>query len=248
MPTIRNNDLRNSTSFRNLMREVLQTMCHRFNITTSPEDIAGFLQTFSVTIPPSLIPARDYYPIYDVLTLRLVDDEEWVVEPRSWGFLPRGWKPSAKIRTRKSFQRGKINARSETAHTTWPWRFAFPSQRCVLLASSFYEPFRDGGDANYTLPGRRVFAMAGLWDHFEGDDGKGNQENIDSCVLMTTDANALVASTRRGRMRQPVLLTDTDAIQRYCSLEITEHSDVQDLFAPWPDDQMECAEPADTKG
>ncbi|MEO2012910.1 MAG: SOS response-associated peptidase family protein [Fuerstiella sp.] len=216
-------------------------MCHRFKLTTSPEAVARFLESFSVTILPELLPSKDYYPIYDVLALRMVDDNEWAVEPRSWGFLPRSWKPTDRIRTRKSFQRGKINARSETVDQTWPWKFAFPTQRCVLLASSFYEPSRDGGDGNYTLPGHDMFCMAGLWDHFEGDDGKGNVESIDSCVMLTTDANTLVESTRKGRMRQPVVLTEVADIKRYCSLELTEHSQVANLFTPWPDDQMQYA-------
>lgn len=219
-------------------------MCHRFNITASPDDIAAFLQTFSVTLPPQLLPTGDYYPVYEVLCLRLLDDEQWSVEPRSWGFLPKAWKPTEKVRTRKSFQRGKINARSETVNTTWPWRFAFPHQRCVMLASSFYEPFRDGGDGNYAIPGHSVFAIAGLWDDFDGDDGKGNQEAVQSCVMLTTDANALVASTRKGRMRQPVVMTDPDAIRRYCSLEITEHQHLAELFAPWPDSMMKFSEPS----
>ena len=213
-------------------------MCHRFNITSSPDAIVDFLKAFRVEPQPTLFPDSDYFPRYNVLTLRMVDDNQWKLEPRSWGFLPKTWRPTDKIRTRKSFQRGKINARSETVDTTWPWKFAFPNQRCVLLASSFFEPCKDGGDGNYSIPGQSVFAIAGIWDHFDGDDGKGNHETIDSCVMLTTDANALVASTRNGRMRQPVLLTDPEAIHRYCSLEITEHSEIKDLFTPWSDNEM----------
>ena len=112
-------------------------MCHRFNLTTSQEMVATFLKSFSVTVPPALLPSKDYYPICEVLTLRMIGENEWTIEPRSWGFLPRNWKPSDKVRTRKSFQRGKINARSETVDQTWPWKLAFPAQRCVLLASCF---------------------------------------------------------------------------------------------------------------
>lgn len=218
-------------------------MCHRFNITASPDDIAEFLQNFSVTIQHELIPTKDLYPIYDVLCLRMTPDDKWTVEPRSWGFLPSAWKPTEKIRTRKSFQRGKINARSETVDTTWPWKFAFPGQRCVILASSFYEPYKDGGDGNYSLPEHKVFALAGLWDNFEGPDKKGNVESVNSCVMLTTAANALVETTRKGRMRQPVAITDPADIERYCSLEVREHQQIADIFQPWPDDQMHFQPP-----
>lgn len=221
-------------------------MCHRFNITSSPEDIANFLQTFSVTLQPELIPTKDYYPIYDVLCLRMLDDDQWTVEPRTWGFLHSAWKPTEKIRTRKSFQRNKINARSETVDTTWPWKFAFPHQRCVILASSFYEPYKNGGDGNYCVPEHSIFGIAGLWDDFSGDDGKGNQESVSSCVMLTTDANSLVASTRKGRMRQPVVLTEPEAIRQYCSLELVEHNQVSNLFAPILDQQLKFTEPTAT--
>ena len=218
-------------------------MCHRFNIKASTDAVAQFLDQFGVTLRSDSLPTKDYYPLYDVLILRMTDDSSWTLEPRSWGFLPRTWKPTKSVKTRKAFQRGKINARSETVDTTWPWKFAFPHQRCVLLASSFFEPFVEGGDANYSLPDHEVFAIAGLWDHFEGDDGKGNHETVDSCVMLTTDANALVASTRKGRMRQPLLFTDPSDIEQFCSLENTEHGQLKELWQPFPDDRMTCDTP-----
>ena len=112
-----------------------------------------------------------------------------------------------------------------------------------MLATSFYEPFREGGDGNYSLAGQTIFGIPGLWASFTGDDGKGNHESIESCVMLTTDANSLVESTRKGRMRQPVILTDPEDIQRYCSLEITEHQQLANLFSPWPDKNMHFARP-----
>lgn len=218
-------------------------MCHRYNLTPSPDAVVRFLESFRIDVSADVLPSKDYYPVYDVLTVRMIDDDKWALEPRSWGFLPKSWKPTSKVTTRKSFQRGKINARSETVHTTWPWKFAFPSQRCVMLASSLFEPFKDGGDAHYRLPEHDVFCFAGLWDHFEGDDGKGHHETVDSCVMLTTDANALVASTRKGRMRQPAILTSAADIKRYCSLEVTEHGQLNDLLTPWPAESMTVQTP-----
>lgn len=213
-------------------------MCHRFNLRASERQLADFLKSFPVVRIPQL-PLKDYYPLYDILVLRMVDDDEWIVEPRSWGFLPRSWKPTDRCKTAKAFQRGKINARSETVDTTWPWKFSFPTQRCMMLATSFYEPYREGGDGNYSLPGNVIFGIPGLWDNFEGDDGKGNLISVESCVMLTTDANPLVESTRKGRMRQPAIMTDPEDIQRYCSLEITEHEQLANLFSPWPDTSMD---------
>ncbi len=219
-------------------------MCHHYpGLKKQANDDPQVVEFSQRLITPDfrglLIPA-DCYPMYTVATLRINDVDDWLLENRAWGFLPRGWKPTAKVRTRKSFQRGKINARAETVHTTWPWKFAFSRQRCVMLAEGFYEPFKDGGEARYTLPDHPAFAFAALWDRFEGTDKDGNSEVVESCVLLTTEANALVAVTRSGRPRQPVILADEEAIRRYCSPEVTEHSQLQDLFEPWPDDRMIC--------
>lgn len=185
----------------------------------------------------------DAYPLTAVATLRLSDDDTWLLENRSWGFLHRSWKPG-KVKTTKAFQRGKFNARSETIHTTWPWKLAW-RQRCVMLASGFCEPYAHGpGEALYTLPGHDLFAIPAIWDRYEGDDGKGETVCVESCVMLTTEANTLVASTRkqtgRGEYRQPVILTEPEDIHRYCSAETSEYSQLADLLRPLPDDQMAC--------
>jgi len=178
------------------------------------------------------------YPIREVAILRMNQEDEWILENRSWGFLHKSWKPTEKVNTANKFMRGKINARSETIHTTWPWKLAW-RQRCVMLARGFCEPHKDGGEGLYTLPDHPDFFIPGLWDSYEGDDGKGNSLAVDSVVMLTTDANALVAENRTGRMRQPAVMTDLDAVKRYCSPEVTEHEQIAELFRPWPDDQMQ---------
>jgi len=151
------------------------------------------------------------YPIREVAILRVDQDDKWILENRTWGFLHTSWKPTEKVNTANKFMRGKINACSETIHTTWPWKLAW-WQRCVLLAQGFYEPHKDGGEGLYTLPDYRNFLIPGLCDRYEGDDRKGNSIAVDSVVMLTTDANPLVASNRTGRMRQSVVMTDVDAV------------------------------------
>ena len=178
------------------------------------------------------------YPLSTVAVLRLSLDDEWIAENRVWGLLPKSWKPGGKIKTATAFQRGKINARSESINTTWPWKLAW-RQRCVLIANGFCEPHIDGGEGLYTLPGHETFAIPGLWDTFQGEDGSGNKIAVDSCVMLTTDANELVAAHRTGRMRQPALLTDVEQIAQYCSHENTEYEQISDLFRPFPADAMQ---------
>ena len=49
--------------------------------------------------------------------------------------------------------------------------------------------------------------IAGLWATYEGD------ETIQSCTMLTTNANELVKRHRTGRMRMPVVLDEAQALQ-----------------------------------
>jgi putative SOS response-associated peptidase YedK len=185
-----------------------------------------------------LAPETDRYPMSDVLIIRLNSQTDaWVLESRQWGWLPAHWKPSENYATRKKYQRERFNARSESVHATWGFRQAFASQRCVIVGSGFYEPYRGGGEAYYTVDSG-LFYFAGLWDHWSN-----GEESVDSCTMLTTEANTLVAANRTGRMRQPVILADIDQVTRYCDSEITERERLEDLFAPLSENRLTIHRP-----
>lgn len=206
-------------------------MCHRYNVKLDLHQIAEPFTDIRVRMES--VPDGDRYPMSSVPIIRCdPETDDWILELKQWGWLPAHWKPSAKYTTRKKYQRERFNARSETVDSTWGFRRAFPSQRCVLVGTGFYEPFKSGGEALYTVESG-VCYFAGLWDHCELED-----ESVDSCTMLTTSANSLIAANRTGRMRQPVILTDVDQVKRYCDPEVTEHGQLKDLFAPLAADRM----------
>ena len=219
-------------------------MCARYKV---EDDFLEYgnqtLAAFDLQITPGQFSTGDFYPTYNVITLRLDASEQWTLQPSTWGLVPSSWRPSKDvtssvdiIKERKRFQREKINARSETAHTTWPWKFLFKTQRCLMLATSFFEPHIDGGQAHYRLSDHRAFFIPALWASWESKvEGV---DPLDSCVMLTTEANDLVRTTRSGRLRQPVVLTDPDDCRSYCSTDSTEHSQLAQLFAPCDADCM----------
>ncbi len=219
-------------------------MCARFKVA---DDFLEYgnqtLAAFDLQIQPALFSTGDFYPTYKVLTLRLDASERWTLAPSSWGLVPASWKPSKAatssadiLKERKRFQREKINARSETVHNTWPWKFSFKTQRCLMLATSFFEPHVQGGQAHYRMTDHPAFFIPALWASWElKTDGV---DSLDSCVMLTTEANDLVRTTRSGRLRQPVVLTDLDACRRYCSTDVTEHAQLEPLFAPCDASEM----------
>ena len=214
-------------------------MCARYKVEDDFLEYGNqILAAFELQLTPGLFSTGDFYPTYNVTTLRLDSKENWKAQVSSWGLLPSSWKPSKDassatdiIKDRKRFQRNKINARCETVHSTWPWKFSFKTQRCLMLATSFFEPHIDGGQAHYRLTDHRAFFIPALWARWESPvEGVAA---VDSCVMLTTEPNELVRTTRSGRLRQPVVLTDLDNCRRYCSTDITEHSQLASLFEPY---------------
>ncbi len=89
-------------------------------------------QLFSVVLPPEWQDRFNVTPSQDVPTVRLVDGQR-VLTPMRWGLIPRFAQGAAGSWS-------TINARVETMRTTAayrePWR---KGQRCLILASAFYE-------------------------------------------------------------------------------------------------------------
>ena len=112
-------------------------MCHRYGVRANPEEIA-------IALHPGLLgsdvvpfwPESDLYPTYTVPVIRLTDDAEWELAPMEWGLLPSWWKPSARSKSRKTFQRKTFNARSETIHEKPSFRSAFKRRRCLIPGHS----------------------------------------------------------------------------------------------------------------
>ena len=169
-------------------------MCGRFAQFSDPEALAQAfgLETVDLDAPPRYNVA----PTQPVLAVRLADDgqrREWV--RLRWGLVPF-WSKGPDSRY------SMINARAETVATKPAYRAAFKQRRCLIPADAFYE-WQPGKDGKQPYAIRRTdrapFAIAGLWEHWQGEDGAA----IASCTLIVTEANALLAPIHD---RMPVIL------------------------------------------
>ncbi len=123
---------------------------------------------------------------------------------KRWGLVP-AWAKDPAIGARL------FNARLETADSKPSFRAAWKRRRCLVVADGFYEwtprerdhrPYhfrpsartraRDGDEAG-------LLAFAGLYEHWLGEGG----EVIDSCTVLTTEANADLANVHH---RMPVIV------------------------------------------
>ena len=142
-------------------------------------------------------------PSQDILAIRTAPEAgrpEWVM--LRWGLVPFWSKePGGK--------RPLINARAEGIETKPSFRGPIRHRRCIVPASGFYEWRREGsGKQPYFVrpAAAEVFALAGIWDHWEGKQG----EVIESVAIITTSANELM---RPIHDRMPVILEEEDAAE-----------------------------------
>ena len=76
------------------------------------------------------------------------------------------------------------------------FRSAFKKRRCLIVADGYYEWKKLGKEKQpflYRMKADAPFAFAGLWEHWEHEG-----EVIDSCTIITTDANDLAHEFTTG--------------------------------------------------
>lgn len=120
------------------------------------------------------VPRYNVAPTEEVAVIR--DVEPQVIEHRTWGLVPR-WADDPSIGSRL------INARAESLAEKPSFKNAYQRRRpaeeskggrCLVLADGFYEWRDDGGRKQPYRVCRtddKPFAMAGLWECWEGREG-----------------------------------------------------------------------------
>jgi len=172
-------------------------MCGRIILTSAPHVLA---EKFFLDMVPDLVPRYNIPPTSDIAAV--------VPNPRSdgrlvrmfrWGLVPP-WSPGPEVGAKM------INARSETVLEKPSFRDAFRSRRCLIPVDGFYEWQKRGGARQPFVFRRRdsgVFALAGLWDHWEYPGG----HRLETCTILTTAANSTM---RPVHHRMPVILPEKD--------------------------------------
>ena len=112
-----------------------------------------------------------------------------------------------------------------------------------MLADGYYEWQRDGKTKLpwlYEVDGGKPFALAGLWEAWHGP-GKSEGPPLESCSLITTDANKLAAKVHD---RMPVILDAAD-YDAWLDPENDDTAELQRLLEPYDHKQM-SAKPVST--
>jgi putative SOS response-associated peptidase YedK len=126
-----------------------------------------------------------------------------------------------------------INAQAEAAATKPAFRASFRKRRCLILADGFYEWKREGRRKqpfHIRLLDGRPFAFAGLWEHWEGPEGK----VIESCTILTASPNEVL---RPLHHRMAVILPSVD-YDLWLDSSVQEVERLQPVLRPYPAEQM----------
>ena len=196
-------------------------MCGRYELHSNPAAIA---LAFGLARAPSVHPRYNVAPMQEVPIVRVSASGARELVAVRWGLVPR-WAKDPAIGSKM------INARGETVATKPSFRTAFRRHRCLIPANGFYEwmPAADGRKQPVLIAMKdgSVFAFAGLYERWLTGDG----EPLDSCTILTTDANDLL---RAVHDRMPVIVP-ADQYARWLD---PAQDGPQALVAPYPSEAM----------
>jgi putative SOS response-associated peptidase YedK len=198
-------------------------MCGRYTLYTSLEQITAH---FHLQQANKINSRFNIAPSQAIPAIRGDSQHRELVMLR-WGLIP-SWAKEDKARY------NMINARAETIATKPAFRSAFRHRRCLIPADGFYEwKAASGGKQPYHIRRRdgEVFAFAGLWEHWEGEQDK----SIDSCTIIVTDANELI---RPIHDRMPVILDPTD-YETWLNPQNQDVHMLTELLKPYSSEKME---------
>src|SRR5262245_45113900 len=198
-------------------------MCGRFVLTAPREAVKAFLPLFDL---PDVAPNYNVAPTQTVLAVRVpTGGAEPAAALLKWGLVP-SWADDPAIGYRM------INARSETVAEKPAFRSAFSQRRCLILADGFFEWAKLGKRKQpylFRLQSGRLFAFAGLWEHWQRDG-----RALDSCTILTTEPNDLVKPLHD---RMPVILAPAD-FGLWLDPKAAKGEDLQALLRPYRAEAM----------
>lgn len=211
-------------------------MCGRYTLVAGEEQL---VTEFDLAFCEPVVPNRNIRPTQSTPVIRQREsDGRRALEHLRWGLIPAWSKDPA-----SGFK--MINARSEEAAGKPAFRDAFRRRRCLVACNGFYEwKALEGAPKNakkqpyeFRRPDAGLFALGGLWDRWQGADGK----IIESFAIMTRSANELVAPIHD---RMPVVIARSN-YGAWLDARLTDAQKVQALLGGDSQENLICipAEP-----
>ncbi len=205
-------------------------MCGRFIFNVDPDELRRAFKLDRVDVPVK--PSYNIAPTQMVATI-VARDGRPVLEMMRWGLIPV-WAKEMSIGAKM------INARAEGIADKPSFKRPLKKQRCLIVASGFYEWKQSGKKVPMfiRMKSKEPMAFAGLYDNWKSPTG----DAVTSCAIITTAANELMQAFHH---RMPVILPKR--VHKYWLDGATSggdaHDDLDELVAllqPYPADKMEA--------
>jgi len=198
-------------------------MCGRFTLHT-PE--LRIREAFNLDASASLglQPRYNIAPSQPVPIIRDTDSGREMVMAR-WGLIPH-WSKEAKTKY------STINARIETVAEKPTYRTPFKHRRCLIPADGFYEwKVIDGRKVPHHIRMKDggPFALAGLWDRWEGDG-----ESLESCSIIVMPANEVMKPLHE---RMPAIISPAH-YDLWLDSRITDKAEIMNQLNSAPSSQL----------
>lgn len=198
-------------------------MCGRFVREVNLDEVA---REFGAE-PPGF-ELRASYNIAPSAEVAIVVEEDGArrLKPATWGFVPHWARDRDNVRS-------VINARAETLSERPFFRGAFAGQRCVVVATGFFEWRADGKAKTpvyIRLKGRRMFGMAGL---YSSTGGESTDARLTAAIVTVESNDAL----RQVHDRMPAILTPEG--ERIWLSAGSTPEELDSILLPYPSDDIE---------
>ena len=202
-------------------------MCGRFTLAISAKQLSDYvMEKYHIDdyIKDEALPKFNIAPGSEVISI-IQDLKKYRIGTLKWGFIPSFSKDDI------SFQ--MINAKAETLFEKPSFKKAALSQRCVILADSFYEWNKNDkkeAPRRILTTDQKIFSMAGIWNTYVKEDGS----KVHTVAIVTTKANDMMS---RIHDRMPVILTKKGE-DLWLNPLVKEQKQLEKVLIPYQSDKM----------
>lgn len=133
----------------------------------------------------------------------LTQEDPGKLQAFKWGLIPAWCKDQQQA---KEMMAMTLNARSETIFEKASFKTSILQKRCLIFVDGFYE-WREYKKKKYPyfikLKDQEAFAMGGIYENWID---KETGEIFNTCSIVTTEANPLMAAIHNSKKRMPLIL------------------------------------------
>lgn len=153
----------------------------------------------------------------------------------NWGLIPKWSKDETQA---NEMRLNTLNAKAETVFEKPSFRASIDNKRCLIFVNGFYE-WRDFNKKKYPyyihLRDQDTFALGGIYESWVN---KETGEIIDTCSIITTEANPLMAVIHNSKKRMP-LIFEKERMFDWVKKDISK-DEINSLMKPLDEKLMEA--------